>query len=447
MPEKSTKILVIGCGGLGCELVKILSQEPSNKLTLVDDDTIDVTNLNRQFLFTKADIGKGKAETVGKKAKRLAGAVEGSFNERINNFKKLDFYREFDIVYNCLDNDEARSFVNQRCHAANVQMVDGGSAGWLGQAFFNGKECFDCLPKRIEKVYPVCTIRQKPKNFEHCLVWAKSIVETENKEALMEEIRCFEEEGNNEIKKKKRKVKSESSDSIIEIEDNDAESNDVVLIKELTDNELIDENKPLNDNLSKEIPVKELADTDIVSGLSNKKQKMGDLMSSFISRLKSDEDSVQLIYEIALLKSNRFNIEPIPFIDAQSFLKNIIPSVCTTNSIIASLMILSAHQKRNFFLFQASSMILNTELSEKKKDCVVCAYPLYHIEYGVKNTVSDFLIYFKAESIVSEIGIFNGDSEELLSKFDGEFVIFLKKGLKNRAYFEIKTELKVIRIR
>jgi len=131
----SEKILVVGCGGLGCEVLKLLSQDENATIHVIDNDTIDVTNLNRQFLFVREDVDQSKSLTAAKKMRQIIG-----IHDKIQSICSLEFYKRFDVVYNCLDNNETRSYVNQRCYLAGIEMIDGGSAGWLGQSFYNGKE-------------------------------------------------------------------------------------------------------------------------------------------------------------------------------------------------------------------------------------------------------------------------------------------------------------------
>ena len=67
---RTCKVLVVGAGGIGCELLKNLVLVGCEKLTVVDLDTIDVSNLNRQFLFRKKHVGKSKAVVAGEAIKR-----------------------------------------------------------------------------------------------------------------------------------------------------------------------------------------------------------------------------------------------------------------------------------------------------------------------------------------------------------------------------------------
>lgn len=60
----SANVLVVGAGGIGCELLKVMSMTGFRKVTIIDLDTIDISNLNRQFLFRREHVDKSKAEIV-----------------------------------------------------------------------------------------------------------------------------------------------------------------------------------------------------------------------------------------------------------------------------------------------------------------------------------------------------------------------------------------------
>lgn len=82
------------------------------------------------------------------------------------------------MVMNALDNRAARSHVNRMCLAANVPLIESGTAGYLGQVTVIKKglsECYDCNPKAGQKSFPGCTIRNTPSEPIHCIVWAKHL--------------------------------------------------------------------------------------------------------------------------------------------------------------------------------------------------------------------------------------------------------------------------------
>ncbi|KAJ2763852.1 E1 ubiquitin-activating protein uba2, partial [Coemansia nantahalensis] len=149
------------------------------RIHAVDLDTIDLSNLNRQFLFRHRHIKRAKAEVAVQAIRDFNPGIDATARQA--NIKEaaydVDWFGGFDLVFNALDNLEARRHVNAMCLAARVPLVESGTAGYLGQVTVisgGATECFECQPKAAErKTYPVCTIRSTPTAPIHCVVWAK----------------------------------------------------------------------------------------------------------------------------------------------------------------------------------------------------------------------------------------------------------------------------------
>ncbi|RXW18611.1 hypothetical protein EST38_g7241 [Candolleomyces aberdarensis] len=179
------KILVIGAGGLGCEILANLALTGFKDIHVIDMDTIDISNLNRQFLFRQKDVGKPKATVAAEFImKRVPGVTVTPYFGKIQD-KDEEYYMQFNLVICGLDSVEARRWIN----ATLVNMVDpevpeslkplidGGTEGFKGQArvILPGiTSCYECSLDMLNKQtqFPICTIANTPRLPEHCIEWA-----------------------------------------------------------------------------------------------------------------------------------------------------------------------------------------------------------------------------------------------------------------------------------
>lgn len=149
-------------------------------IDIIDLDTIDVSNLNRQFLFQKKHVGKSKADVARETALTFnPDAKIVHYHDSITSSDYgVSFFKKFTLVMNALDNRAARNHVNRMCLAADVPLIESGTAGYEGQVELIKKglsQCYECTPKAAQKTFPGCTIRNTPSEPIHCIVWAKHL--------------------------------------------------------------------------------------------------------------------------------------------------------------------------------------------------------------------------------------------------------------------------------
>ncbi|XP_011306003.1 NEDD8-activating enzyme E1 catalytic subunit [Fopius arisanus] len=190
---ENCKILVIGAGGLGCELLKNLALMGFRQIHVIDMDTIELSNLNRQFLFRHKDLGSSKAEIAARFINSRIPGCRVIHHCCMIQDKDEEFYRQFHIVVCGLDSIIARRWINgmlisllnyedgELDQSTVIPMVDGGTEGFKGNArvILPGlTACIECTldlyPPQV--TYPLCTIANTPRLPEHCVEYVKVIV-------------------------------------------------------------------------------------------------------------------------------------------------------------------------------------------------------------------------------------------------------------------------------
>ena len=146
---KAAKVLCIGTGGLGSPLALYLAAAGIGTLGLVDFDTVDFTNLQRQIIHTTADVGRPKLESAADKIAAINPFVEiKKYETLLNSANALQLFKEFDIIVDGTDNFPTRYLVNDACVLSGKPNVYGSIFRFDGQAsVFATKEgpCYRCM--------------------------------------------------------------------------------------------------------------------------------------------------------------------------------------------------------------------------------------------------------------------------------------------------------------
>nr|WCZ58674.1 SUMO-activating enzyme subunit 2 [Seculamonas ecuadoriensis] len=363
---RTSHVLVVGAGGIGCELLKDLVLAGFTRIFIIDLDTIDLSNLNRQFLFRQHHIGRAKAEVARESA--LVFNPDADITARCGNIKDpqygIEFFSQFSIVMNALDNLDARRHVNRMCLAASVPLVESGTAGFLGQVqpILKGEsECYECRPKAAAKTYPACTIRANPSTMVHCVVWAKMLFDRLfGKDPGTGALTEFSHDASHPLA-------PASSDAPAAVKDmvemsaghiftqvfHDDIQNLVSLKKSWTGRQPpralnIDELVPSHADGAVTVP--HGTDYDIWSMSDSARHFLASLealrtqklASEFLVFDKDDENSLDFVTATSNLRAECFGIDRKSRFDIKAIAGNIIPAVATTNAIVAGLVVLEA---------------------------------------------------------------------------------------------------------
>lgn len=131
---KQSRVLVIGAGGLGSPALLYLAAAGIGKIGIVDFDNVDMTNLQRQVIFTSEDVGKNKADAAADRLKGLNPLIEiKSYPLKITSANALDLLKDYDVVLDGSDNFPTRYLINDACVLLRKPLVHGSILKFEGQ--------------------------------------------------------------------------------------------------------------------------------------------------------------------------------------------------------------------------------------------------------------------------------------------------------------------------
>ena len=149
---KDSRVLVVGLGGLGCAASQYLASAGVGNLTLLDFDTVSLSNLQRQTLHSDATVGQPKVESARYALTRINPHIAITpVNALLDDAELAALIAEHDLVLDCTDNVAVRNQLNAGCFAAKVPLVSGAAIRMEGQitvfTYQDGEPCYRCLSR------------------------------------------------------------------------------------------------------------------------------------------------------------------------------------------------------------------------------------------------------------------------------------------------------------
>ena len=189
----NVKNFLVGSGAIGCEMLKNyamigLATGPKGQISVTDNDSIEKSNLNRQFLFRPKDVGKQKSDCAAAAVQVMNPDLNGkikTMNDRVGSDSEdvfnENFWNGLDIVTNALDNVEARTYVDRKCVFHLKPLLESGTLGTKGNTQVvlpRLTESYSSSQDPPEQSFPMCTLRSFPNKIEHTIAWARDLFQS-----------------------------------------------------------------------------------------------------------------------------------------------------------------------------------------------------------------------------------------------------------------------------
>ena len=185
----NSNIFMIGAGATGCEFLKNFAMmgfctNEKSLLTVTDNDNIEISNLSRQFLFRKKDVGQPKSITAGNSVKNMnknfnINAMQTKVCKETENIFNDDFWQKQNFIINAVDSNPTRKYIDTKVISFEKCSIDSGTLGTKAHLqmiiphktiTYNDNEEGEESPE-----IPMCTLRNFPSLITHCIEWARSI--------------------------------------------------------------------------------------------------------------------------------------------------------------------------------------------------------------------------------------------------------------------------------
>jgi adenylyltransferase/sulfurtransferase len=159
----AARVLIIGAGGLGSPAAMYLAAAGVGQLVIVDDDTVELSNLQRQLLHHDADIGRNKAASASEALHTINPDTHITpLADRLQGERLATEVRQADVVLDCSDNFDTRYAINAACVEQRTPLVSGAAIRMQGQvAVFDSRDdsspCYNCLYKPGETAEDTCS--------------------------------------------------------------------------------------------------------------------------------------------------------------------------------------------------------------------------------------------------------------------------------------------------
>lgn len=145
---QSSTAAVIGAGGLGAPVLTYLAAAGVGNILVIDKDAVEESNLNRQFLYSREDIGRKKAEAAKEKLKKQNPQIKvTAFSDAFTEENGRELLKGADVVVDCVDSVKTRILVNKICLLLRIPLVEGGIYGFYGYvtSVFQNSPCLECM--------------------------------------------------------------------------------------------------------------------------------------------------------------------------------------------------------------------------------------------------------------------------------------------------------------